>query len=547
MPAAPLARRCLLLLMLLATEVGAAAATELALFEGAAPIDAPRTATVRRLPHAEIWVFDTATARDAALARAGTGRALHVEGRAVLEREGPGTEHSIPEGAEVLWTSGDFRLLSLPEAGPMLNGCLEDLAPVAQAGPPLATTLTPGSSISDETALVGAVDEARYAQILAALCGENTFELDGSTRRIATRWAPDPTHPDGINLARDYLVDRFAAAGYDVSQQDFPFSYAAQSYTATNLIAVHPGTTLADEILVVGAHYDATTRSEEIGLPALGAEDNASGVAAVLHLAELLAGYETDRTIHFVAFGAEETGLDGSTYYVEQAVNDGLNIVGALTMDMISAWVDDFGIWIEGELPWQELMFALRDNVVQWTTLPYQLHYISFGSDHVPFQKAGIPALLAIDIDWDAYADYHRSTDTWDKVDTALGTQITRALAGTIADIATVRRKVAISDPPPGADAPRSLLALLPNRPNPFNPRTTLRFTLPEAGPVLLDIVDLRGRRIRALVDDRLEAGLHERLWDGTDDSGAAVASGLYFSRLSHAEGVRTRGLTLVR
>jgi len=310
-------------------------------------------------------------------------------------------------------------------------------SPLTLAAPRAVGPLVLGSDVVNDSTLVASVDLGRYTEILAILSGHQPFELAGQIKQIRTRWTLEPDAPDGIALARDYLQDRFMAAGYPVQLQSFDVSNHA-GITATNVIAVKTGLSRPDEILVVGAHYDATA-IRDAGNDAPGAEDNASGTAGVLHLAELLEAWETERTIHFVAFGAEEQGLHGSTWYAQKAIDDGLQIVGALTMDMISAWVDDYGILIEGTNAYEELMFAVRDNVVEWTTLDFDLSYFSFDSDHVPFQERGIPAILGIDLDWAAHTDNHKSTDTFDKVDPSLGTEITRAMAGTVADIAGLR------------------------------------------------------------------------------------------------------------
>ena len=77
--------------------------------------------------------------------------------------------------------------------------------------------------------------------------------------------------------------------------------------------------------------------------------------------------------------------------------------------------------------------------------------------------------------------------------------------------------------------------------PNPFNPKTTLRFTNPTAGHVSLRLFDCSGRLVTSLVDEPLPAGSHETVWDGRDAGGRPVASGVYFARLE-AEGFRTSG-----
>jgi flagellar hook assembly protein FlgD len=64
--------------------------------------------------------------------------------------------------------------------------------------------------------------------------------------------------------------------------------------------------------------------------------------------------------------------------------------------------------------------------------------------------------------------------------------------------------------------------------PNPFNPRTQIAFDLPRPGQVHLAIYNLRGVRVRTLLNGAVPAGHHAVTWDGTDDAGAAVASGVY-------------------
>jgi hypothetical protein len=73
---------------------------------------------------------------------------------------------------------------------------------------------------------------------------------------------------------------------------------------------------------------------------------------------------------------------------------------------------------------------------------------------------------------------------------------------------------------------------LYQNHPNPFNPRTAIRFSLAADSPVKLVIFDVNGRRVRMLVDRSLKAGTHEVIWDGSDDAGHTVASGLFWSQL---------------
>jgi hypothetical protein len=97
-----------------------------------------------------------------------------------------------------------------------------------------------------------------------------------------------------------------------------------------------------------------------------------------------------------------------------------------------------------------------------------------------------------------------------------------------------------------GAGSP-SPCRVLRASPNPFNPRTTIRFDLPDAGQARLAVYDVAGRLVKVLVEGETLAGSHEAVWDGRDASGRAVPSGSYLARLvagGKVEGVR---LSLVR
>ena len=91
----------------------------------------------------------------------------------------------------------------------------------------------------------------------------------------------------------------------------------------------------------------------------------------------------------------------------------------------------------------------------------------------------------------------------------------------------------------PQQDAIPSALAIRTVAPNPFNPRTTVWLDLPQPGPATLAVHDLRWRLVRTLWSGPLDAGRHPVEWDGTDDSGQQVASGVYLVRLMTADGAQ--------
>jgi len=101
---------------------------------------------------------------------------------------------------------------------------------------------------------------------------------------------------------------------------------------------------------------------------------------------------------------------------------------------------------------------------------------------------------------------------------------------------------------PPGADEPSAAAPrLLPNHPNPFNPVTRVAFELTNATHVAVTIYDASGRAVRTLASDRWEPGIHQVSWDGRDDTGQRLASGIYLCRLSSTVGNDTRKMVLLK
>jgi hypothetical protein len=83
--------------------------------------------------------------------------------------------------------------------------------------------------------------------------------------------------------------------------------------------------------------------------------------------------------------------------------------------------------------------------------------------------------------------------------------------------------------------------------PNPFNPSTTLRFEMASAGAARLEVFSIDGRRLRTLVDENLEAGQHERVWDGRDSTGRRMASGVYFAQFKRPGLSESKRLVLLK
>jgi hypothetical protein len=111
------------------------------------------------------------------------------------------------------------------------------------------------------------------------------------------------------------------------------------------------------------------------------------------------------------------------------------------------------------------------------------------------------------------------------------GNSATTVVEAGIDEVRIVDQTTDVSDPS-GAAEPGLALRLFPAAPNPFRESTRVRFQLPARDRVRLDVFDVQGRRVRVLIDASMEAGAHQIGWDGRDDRGHDLASGLYFYRL---------------
>jgi hypothetical protein len=386
------------------------------------------------------------------------------------------------------------------------------------------------------------IDQESFDRLIREISGDLPFWHQGGPTTVSTRYYSTADN----DVVTDYLAQTLAGWGYTVELDAF----TAWGQTCRNVVATLPGTTAPDEIVVVGGHFDST--SPDPGTLAPGAEDNASGTSLVMELARVSAGRSFERTVQFVLFDAEEIGLRGSQHFVDEAVAEGRTIVAALTADMVAYHATDYGVLIEGEQPWQWLMDAVAANVTGYTDIAYETSFFSWGSDHVPFQQAGIAALLAIDLDWDEYPHYHQTSDTWQQLATTseLGGQITRAVGGALADVAgLVGGATGVGDgvgDGPAGDLPGPTPALTAY-PNPFNPSVTLRFELTAPATGELAVYDLAGRKVVTVASGIFLAGVQEVVWRGVDGAGRAVPSGTYLVRLRTADGSTGRTVQLVR
>jgi aminopeptidase YwaD len=278
---------------------------------------------------------------------------------------------------------------------------------------------------------------------------------------------------DGERCAGDYVAAEFRRlglrpAGDDGTYfQDLSLASALNPHapggTGRNVLAAMPGSDplLAREWVVIGAHYDhlgqgGASNSLAPGERAIhnGADDNASGVAAVLRAAERIgAGPRPARSVLFAAFTGEESGLLGSAHFVSHPTLSGGAMVGMMNLDMV------------GRLGAGPLIVYGVDTAEEWRPLieaaatAAGLSIATRGegygpSDHTSFYLKDIPVLHFFT---NTHGDYHKPTDDSDKIDGPGLEKVSRMVADVAAAVAnrrtalTLRRGAGQPPPAPGA------------------------------------------------------------------------------------------------
>ena len=384
----------------------------------------------------------------------------------------------------------------------------------------------------DVAEFVALFDETTFQRLLQEISGAAPFIHDGSSHKVKTRYYDSA----GKNLVGDYLFEKLVDYGYTVEFDDFIYN----GTPCRNVVATKTGVTSPDEYVVLGGHYDST--SEQPAGLAPGAEDNGSGSSLVMEVARMAAALDFDRSVQFVLFDAEEVGLQGSQHFVDEAVAAGRTIVSAITADMVCFYDDDYGVIIEGETPWESLMTVMEDSVADYTTLSSRKDYNSWGSDHVPFQQAGIPAFLAIDWDWGSYPYYHESTDNWANLAATahIGNEITQACAATLAEVAGLHPMPSFRVSPSGSFDAEGQSG------GPFTPASK-NYTVENAGEITIDYTVSKTRSWVALSTSggTLAPGATDTVTVSLDPGADALPEGAHTDTVSFANMTDHDGDTL--
>jgi hypothetical protein len=289
--------------------------------------------------------------------------------------------------------------------------------------------------------------------------GEEDRLLAEALRRDVTRLAADigercVSRPAGLRAAADFVAESLEAAGLVPRRHAF----VAGDVTCENVEGEVAGRGPEREIVVLGAHYDAVEST-------VGANDNASGVAALLALSRSLARFSPKRTIRFVAFPNEEppwfqTSQMGSLVYARACRERADPIVAMISLETIGYYSDapgsqrypsslgwlypsagDFVAFV-GDVGSRRLVREAIGVFRRTTRFPSQGAALPAGlpgvgwSDHWSFWHVGYPAIMVTDTAIFRYPHYHTRRDTPDKIDYERLARAVRGLERVVASLA---------------------------------------------------------------------------------------------------------------
>ena len=336
---------------------------------------------------------------------------------------------------------GHPREMELPQ-NPLITPWNEEAIPVAH--PKGDTPYVTGDYQKIRAALMKMIDEEKP---LAVLIGS---EKDYGLMNMSTMsrdYQPTPA-PVAYLERENYLrLWRFVEQGPVQVEVNITGKFSGNPVDVYNTVAEIRGTEKPDEVVLVGGHLD----SWDLGT---GATDNGTGSMAVLEAARALQklGVKPKRTIRFVLFTGEEQGLNGSKAYVKAHTNELAKISGVLIHDSGTGKV---------------LTVGLMGNYGARETIDHALYPLAKtqdiglaepslrtegGSDHVPFDEAGVPGFWCVQDNVDYDKTHHSQADTLDRVrweDLAEGAQVLAVFAYNVAQLPEMLpRKPAKTAPP---------------------------------------------------------------------------------------------------
>ena len=266
--------------------------------------------------------------------------------------------------------------------------------------------------------------------VIVAMMNQVNVDLIQNFHADLLRFGPRYTGTITCTLAGNFLFETFEHMGLDVVFED----WRIDGFRSRNIVATLPGSDPSSTaIFIVCAHYDTVQGSP-------GADDDASGVAAVLALADIMHQYSFNHTIRFIAFSGEEVGTYGSFFHARNSYDRGDNIVAVLNLDMIGYantseggrvlrfYPPERSVWVA------QFAAAIAQNYHSMVDLIIETRPNYIGSDAQPFVDYGYDAV------WIAHPDGypwgHSPNDTADHINWSYQHKVTKLMLGILAEFA---------------------------------------------------------------------------------------------------------------
>lgn len=260
------------------------------------------------------------------------------------------------------------------------------------------------------------------------LSGDTITNVNGLPYKIFSRFYTSPGNPQ----AAQYIKEKLVSYG-------LPARFQSNNSRNVNVIARKTGYRNPNRVIVISGHYDNIITTGSLPSDTIpGADDNATGVIAMLEAARLLSNYNMPYTVEFVAFDEEEIGYLGAIGYADSVLYSQDTLMGVINMDMIGWDGNNDGLIRIMTTTYSDFLADILINCYARYNIaltPFK-HYNAAGSDHIPFWQRGFMAISSIEPSNDFNPYYHSHGDLFTRINQQYFLKNTKANIAALLSIA---------------------------------------------------------------------------------------------------------------